>query len=280
MTRSTEASGLLGDTATRDYSCKLAQFNAFAEPELREAIAGLRLKPGMRALDAGCGAGEALEWLRAEVGADGMVVGIDLAAAHATAARTIAPVDALVMQANVLSPPLVARSIDLVWSVNTVNHLQDPVAGVKTLAELLRPGGRVALGQSSLLPDMYFAWDSRLERVVNEAVREYYRDRYQVSERDLTAVRSIVGLLHRSGLRDITVRTLMIERTSPVRPADESYLLETIFRNTWGERIRPYLADDDYQELTQLCDPRHAAYALHRDDFHFLQSFTLAVGTV
>src|SRR5512142_2704327 len=114
MTRPAHSSGLLGDTAARDYSRKLSQFNAFAEPELREAIAGLRLKPGMRVLDAGCGAGDALEWLRAKVGADGPVMGIDLSAAHTAAARAIAPADALVMQANVLAPPLVAQSIDLV----------------------------------------------------------------------------------------------------------------------------------------------------------------------
>ena len=280
MTRSTETSGLLGDTVARDYSRKLTQFNALAGPELRQLIASLGLKPGMHVLDAGCGTGDALEWLRDEVGGEGSVTGIDLATAHTTAARTAAPANTLVVQADLLRPPLAGQSLDLVWSVNTVNHLHDPVAGVRTLAGLLRPGGRIALGQSSLLPDMYFAWDARLERLANEAVRQYYRDRYHVSERDLTAVRSIVGLLQRSGLRDVTVRTVMIERTWPLRPADESYLLDTIFRNTWGERLRPYLSDEDFDELTRLCDPEHPEFALRRPDFHFLQSFTMAVGTV
>jgi SAM-dependent methyltransferase len=280
MTRSNETSGLLGDTVARDYSRKLIQFNAFAGPELRQSIVSLGLKPGMHVLDAGCGTGDALTWLRAEVGEEGSVTGIDLAEAHTTAARTTAPADSLVVQADLLRPPLADHSLDLIWSVNTVNHLHDPVAGVGTLASLLRPGGRIALGQSSLLPDMYFAWDARLERLTNEAVRQYYRDRYQVSERELTAVRSIVGLLQRSGLRDVTVRTVMIERTWPLRPADESYLLETIFRNTWGARLRPYLSDEDFEELTRLCDPEHPDFALRRPDFHFLQSFTLAVGTI
>jgi len=279
MTRPTETSGILGDNAARNYARKLNQFNAFAEPELRQSIASLQLQPGMRVLDAGCGAGDTLAWLRADVGDDGMVMGIDLAAAHTVAARAIAPAEALVIQADLLSPPVAAQTLDLIWSVNTVNHLHDPVAGLKGLACLLRPGGRIALGQSSLLPDMYFAWDARLERSANEAVRQYYRDRYQVSERDLTGVRSLVGLLQRSGLRDITVRTVMIERTSPLRPADESYLLEAIFRNTWGERLRPYLSSEDFDALTRLCDPEHPEFALRRPDFHFLQSFTLAVGT-
>jgi SAM-dependent methyltransferase len=272
--------GLLGDTASRDYSRKLRLFNAFAEPEIRRAISGLELGPGMRVLDAGCGTGEALGWLSHQVGPAGIVVGIDLATAHVASARAVAPADTPVMQADLTALPFVRDSFDLVWSVNTFNHLRDPVAGVRLAATLLRPGGRIALGQSSLLPDMYFAWDSRLERLVNEAVRQYYRDRYQLDERDLTAVRSIVGLLRAAGLRNVTAQTLTIERMSPVRPEDERYLVETIFQNSWGERLQPYLSKEDYEELGRLCDPRDPDFALRRPDFHFLQTFTLAVGEV
>ena len=272
--------GLLGDTIARDYSRKLQLFNSFAEPELRQAIANLGLESGMRVLDAGCGTGEALQWLSDAVAPHGTVVGIDLAMAHVSAARASASGRVLVLQADVGQPPLAPRSFDLVWSVNTINHLREPLAGVQELASLLRPGGRIALGQSSLLPEMFFAWDSRLERLTTEAVRQYYRDRYELSERDLADTRSIVGLLRRSALRDVTAQTLIIERVSPLNPADDAYLLEAIFRGTWGERLRPYLSGEDYDELTALCDPRHPAFALRRTDFHFLQTFTVAIGQV
>ena len=279
MNSSTAPSGLLGDTAARDYTRKLRLFNAFAAPELRQAIASLALKPGMRVLDAGCGTGEALGWLAAEVAPGGAVVGMDLATSHVRAARGMASEDtALVLQANLLEAPLLPASFDLAWSVNVINHLRSPSAGIDALGSLLRPGGRVALGQSSLLPDMYFAWDSRLERLVNEAVRQYYRDRYQLDERDLTAVRAIVGLLRKAGLPDVRARTFMIERIAPLRPEDEDYLLEAIFRDTWGSRLQPYLTKNDYEELMRLCDPLHPDFALRRPDFHFLQSFTLVVG--
>jgi 2-polyprenyl-3-methyl-5-hydroxy-6-metoxy-1,4-benzoquinol methylase len=61
------APGLLGDTPQRDYGRKLQLFNAFAAPELRALIAGLGLRPGMIALDAGCGAGMATAWLAEQV---------------------------------------------------------------------------------------------------------------------------------------------------------------------------------------------------------------------
>ena len=277
---SARPTGLLGDTTARDYSHKLRLFNSFIEPELREAIAGLGLKPGMCVLDAGCGTGEALRWLRDAVAPQGTVVGIDLAAAHVSAARASASGQILVLQADVRRPPLAPQSFDLIWSVNTINHLREPLAGVAVLANLLCPGGRIALGQSSLLPDMFFAWDSRLERLTTEAVRAYYRDRYGLSERDLADTRSILGLLRHAGLRNVRARTFVVERVSPLKPADEAYLLGAIFRDTWGERLRPYLTGEDYDELTALCDPGHAAFALHRSDFHFLQTFTVAVGEV
>jgi SAM-dependent methyltransferase len=277
---SARPAGLLGDTTARDYSRKLRLFNAFVEPELRQAIAGLGLKQGMRVLDAGCGTGEALGWLRDAVAPQGIVVGMDLAAAHVSAARASTPPEVMLLQGDVRQSPLTPQSFDFVWSVNTINHLREPRACVEELAGLLCRGGRIALGQSSLLPEMFFAWDSRLERLTTEAVRRYYRDRYGLSERDLADTRSIVGLLRRAGMHNVRAQTLIVERVSPLKPADEAYLLEAIFRDTWGERLRPYLSVEDYDELIALCDPEHAAFALHRADFHFLQTFTVAVGAV
>jgi len=274
-----QETGLLGDTPRRDYAEKLKLFNAFAQPELREAIDMLSMPMGSCVLDAGCGTGEALGWWHASMRNRGTAVGMDLAAAHVRVARATAPAQTPIVQGDMLKPPFTEGSFDLVWAINAVNHLHDPVAGVRLLSRLLRPGGRLVVGQSSLVPDMYFAWDARLEARVNEAVRAYYREHYGRSERDFAAVRSLAGWLQHAGLRNVAVRTRMIERTYPLSGADERYLLECIFRDTWGERLRGYLEPEDFAALARLCDPDDECYALHRRDFHFLQSFTVVVGT-
>jgi SAM-dependent methyltransferase len=278
--RSAGPGGLLGDTSGRDYSSKLRAFNAFAEPELRQAIGALKLAPGMRVLDAGCGTGEALSWLHEWVEPNGVVVGVDLSAAHLEAASRRLRPGMTVLQADLMQLPLPVQSFDLIWCVNTIHHLRDPLQGIKRLASLLRPGGRIALGQSSFLPDMYFAWDARLERLTHEAVRSYYRERYGLDEADLSAVRAMLGLLHRAFLRHVSIRTLVVERTAPLGLADRAYLRDTIFRQTWGERLRPYLSPADYAELSALCDPEHPQFALRRADFHFLQTFTIGVAEI
>ncbi len=72
----------------------------------------------------------------------------------------------------------------------------------------------------------------------------------------------------------------MIERLSPVGAATESYLLEAIFRGTWGERLRPYLSDDDYDELARVCDPRTPGIRVAAPRFSFSANLYAGDGEV
>jgi SAM-dependent methyltransferase len=95
----------------------------------------------MRVVDAGCGTGEMLGWLAAAIAPGGLAVGIDLSTAHLGEARIALPPSTLLLQADLLRIPLRAATLDAIWSVNTIHHLRDPVAGARSLATLLRPGG-------------------------------------------------------------------------------------------------------------------------------------------
>ncbi len=282
------AGSLLGDSPDRSFADKLERFNRFAAPELRALIAGLpvagdadRGQRPLRALDAGCGAGLLASWLLERMGPGGSVVGIDLAHAHVDVARRLNSDPALTfLQGDITAlphAPVEAGSLDLVWCSNTINHLRDPLAGVHALGACLRPGGMLALGQSGMLPDLIFAWDERLERRVNDAVRRYYRDKYAISEQDTTSVRRLVGLLRDAGCQQVTPRTVAIERIAPLSAVDATYLLG-MFEGYWGERLRPYLSAEDFDEVARLTDPDDPAFCLHRPDFHHVQTYTLVSG--
>ena len=271
--------GPLGDSPRRCYAEGLDLFQRFAAREMREVVGGLGLRGDETILDAGCGTGALTELFGEGVMRGGRVVGVDISAGHLTRARASrSGLPVAFLQGDLTALPFAARRFDLIWCSNTINHVREPVGTVKAFAELLASGGRLALGQSAFLPDMFFAWDSRLEREVTQACYRYYRDKYGLDERDTAAVRNLLGLLKGCGLKDVTARTFVIERTPPLAPEDEAYFLEGVFRAHWGEQLRPYLSTEDWLALKRLCDPDSHDFCLRRADFHHLQTFTVVVG--
>ncbi|MCB0208864.1 MAG: class I SAM-dependent methyltransferase [Anaerolineae bacterium] len=273
--------GLLGDTPQKAYVTKLDLFNRFAEPELRQVIAGLGLSTTARVLDAGCGTGLITLWLAEHV-SDGLAVGVDLSTGHLRHARkrlissSTTPLNFL--QADIAHLPLTMGPFDLIWSSNAINHLRHPVAGLKRLAANLHPGGRLVLAQSAFLPDMFFAWDARLEQEVTLACRRYYRDKYGLDERDTTATRNLFGWMHQAGFTDVIAKTVVIERTAPLTEADQIYFVDGVFNGYWAHRVQPYLSEPDWHTLEALCDPTSPEFCLRRTDFHHVQTFSLVVG--
>jgi SAM-dependent methyltransferase len=49
------------------------------------------------------------------------------------------------VQADLRSPPFAPESFDRVYSLGVVHHLEEPMAGVRALAKLVRPGGELRL---------------------------------------------------------------------------------------------------------------------------------------
>lgn len=272
-----QQSGLLGDTPKKAYTHKLDLFNRFAEPELRTIIANLDLNNGDTVLDAGCGTGLITGWL-ADVVQNGTVVGIDLSTGHLQHASALMRRGLYFLQTDMAHLSFNMPTFDLIWSSNAINHLRRPIDGIRHLVQHLQPGGRLVLGQSAFLPDMFFAWDARLEKEVMLACRQYYRDKYNLDERETTHVRNLFGWLKEAGLREATVTTVNIERTAPLTLDEETYFVEGVFNGYWGHRVKPYLSPDDWLTLSALCDPNSSEFALRRPDFHHIQTFTVAIG--
>jgi SAM-dependent methyltransferase/uncharacterized protein YbaR (Trm112 family) len=97
--------------------------------------------PRLRVLDAGCGMGRWLHFVRK---AGAKVVGLDVSRAiEVAAAREGCHAD--LVQADLRRPPFAPGTFDLVYSLGVVHHLADPGRAVATLAGLLAPGGELRL---------------------------------------------------------------------------------------------------------------------------------------
>jgi ubiquinone/menaquinone biosynthesis C-methylase UbiE len=97
-------------------------------------------------LDAGCGDGRYLAALPSP--RPSRIVGTDISErilATARAAAERAGVEAELVRGNLEALPLEDAAFDLVLCTQVLEHLLDPAAGVRELARVLRPGGRVVL---------------------------------------------------------------------------------------------------------------------------------------
>jgi SAM-dependent methyltransferase len=97
---------------------------------------------GLSHLDAGCGAGLALE-LSAARGAT--VTGLDASAGLLAFARTRLP-GADLRLGEIEELPFAANSFDVVTAFNAIQYADTPARAVAELARVCRPGGRVAIG--------------------------------------------------------------------------------------------------------------------------------------
>jgi SAM-dependent methyltransferase len=97
------------------------------------------------ALDLGCGTGRALPALRAAVGPAGRVIGLDLTPQMLDAVRASGrdrDTTALLL-GDAQRLPFADGSIDAIFAAGLLNHLDDLPAGLRELARVTTPGGRL-----------------------------------------------------------------------------------------------------------------------------------------
>lgn len=110
----------------------------------------VRVGPGDRVLDAGCGVGGSSLWLAAARGAE--VVGITVVPSQVERARRVAAERGLADRvrfevADYLATPFPSRSFDVAWAMESLCHAADKAAFYREMARLLKPGGRLVVAE-------------------------------------------------------------------------------------------------------------------------------------
>jgi ubiquinone/menaquinone biosynthesis C-methylase UbiE len=109
------------------------------------------LRPGMRLLDAGCGPGSITIGL-AETIAPGEAVGIDASAESIEAAGALAAERGVTNVrfgvADVYALPFEDASFDAAFCHALLQHLADPLAALRELRRVLRPGGVIGIADA------------------------------------------------------------------------------------------------------------------------------------
>ena len=150
----------MSDTANTDqiayWNDKAGETWAALQTELDRQLEGLGeaainiLAPaaGERILDVGCGSGQTTLALAGRVGADGLVLGVDISrplleAAHRRAAEAGAA-RARFLEADAQAHPFDSAAFDAAFSRFGVMFFADPAAAFANIRAALKPGGRLA----------------------------------------------------------------------------------------------------------------------------------------
>lgn len=122
---------------------------------------GLDAFAGKLVLDAGCGGGR---YARLASEAGGRVVALDLSDAVEQARRLTAHLpNTLVVQGNLMDPPLAPASFDIVYSIGVLHHTPDTRRAFDAIARLVKPGGHLAV--------WLYRRNTRLQELVNSGGR-------------------------------------------------------------------------------------------------------------
>jgi 2-polyprenyl-3-methyl-5-hydroxy-6-metoxy-1,4-benzoquinol methylase len=123
---------------------RLQAQGGFYAPYTYQLLKMAGIRPGMRVIDVGCGAGDVTMQIAAITGESGSVTGVDSdPAVLAVAARRAADAGLLNVTFRQASLPDVRLDgpVDAITGRAILLHLDDPAAAVRALSRLLRPGG-------------------------------------------------------------------------------------------------------------------------------------------
>jgi ubiquinone/menaquinone biosynthesis C-methylase UbiE len=159
------------------------------------------LRPGMRLLDVGCGPGTITLDLAAAVG-PGQVVGLDAVPEPLEVARANAEArgdrSTRFELGDVYALDAEDGSFDVVHAHQVLQHLRDPVAALREMRRVCRPGGLVAARDADYAAMTWYPADQRLD-----AWLELYESVARGNGAEPDAARHLLAWAHAAGFEEV-----------------------------------------------------------------------------
>jgi 2-polyprenyl-3-methyl-5-hydroxy-6-metoxy-1,4-benzoquinol methylase len=192
------------DTYTHGHADPVLQSHRWRTAENSAGYLIPQLRAGLDVLDVGCGPGTITVDLAARV-APGRVVGLDVSAAPLDEARALAArsqVEVEFAVGDVYALDAADDSVDVVHAHQVLQHLTDPVAALREMARVCRPGGLVAVRDVDYAATTWFPDSPGLDRWL-----ALYQRVARRNDAEPDAGRRLLSWAHAAGLRDVTATT-------------------------------------------------------------------------
>ncbi len=249
-----------------------------------QIVAWLSPRQDAAIIEAGSGAG-GFTCLLAQAAPKGKVTALDESEEMLTATR--GAVDAaglgdrvIYQQGDITHIPLPDEAFDLAWSSRTIHHLPDQLAGVRELARVLKPGGRLALREGAMhaqfLPDDIGIGEPGLEARLDVA---YYRWFFaNVRGEGKRYPFGWTQMLRDAGLAGVTAKTFLLEALPPFTDVQIRYMSRHLKRWLEDDDRRAALAPNDVRALELLTDSSSEHFVFGRDDLYLREAVTVFTG--
>jgi SAM-dependent methyltransferase len=177
---------------------------AIATPVSRELIRVADLQPGERVLDVACGTGLITRLASEQVGAQGVVTGVDIAPDMIDVAKNVpAPGGAAIQWgvADAAALPIADASADVVLCQMGLMFMENRAAAIAEMTRVLAPSGRVVINTPGRIQPLFATLERSIVDHISPDLGGFVGAVFSMHDPD-----AVAALLREGGLREVSAR--------------------------------------------------------------------------